>query len=224
MLEPLVNPRLFITKMLANAGKALKHVGFSFPFFSREASPLMSSESLWLLGTGFVCSNAKRGGREGEREHCRWRERTRLSSGAKLLGWETPVTVSDAATEGSEGGAVSYSHSAYRWLLTAGWSDWGPRRSHTAPREHMGKQNQSRTLIGRLQPPHPHAPLEKGPLCDWAHGCQACWLRGGRCWVSRGELASFCPWAHPLTKFSQLCAVSAAGVWEPQTPGLWLGV
>lgn len=32
--------------------RALKHVGFSFPLFSREASPLMSSESPWVLGTG----------------------------------------------------------------------------------------------------------------------------------------------------------------------------
>lgn len=48
------------------------------------------------------------------------REDRALSSGAKLLGWETPVTVSDAVTEGSEGGAVIYSHGADRWLLTAG--------------------------------------------------------------------------------------------------------
>lgn len=103
MLEPLVNPGLFKTKMLTDAGRALKHVGFFFPFFSREASPLMSSESLWLLGTGLVCSNAKRGGREGELDRCGWRERTGLSSGAKLLGWETLVTVNDTATEGQRG-------------------------------------------------------------------------------------------------------------------------
>lgn len=62
MLELPVNPRLFITKMLADAGKALKHVGFSFPFFSKEASLLMNSESLWLLGTGLVCGDARRWG------------------------------------------------------------------------------------------------------------------------------------------------------------------
>lgn len=71
--------------------RALKHVGFSFSFFSKEAFLLINSESRCLLGTGLVCHDPRRGYfGEVDTERGAWHSR-------KLLGSETAVTVTWAA-------------------------------------------------------------------------------------------------------------------------------
>lgn len=67
--------------------RALKHVGFSFSFFSKEVFLLINSESWCLLGTGIICHDPRRGDfSKVDTEREAWHSR-------KLLGSETAVTV-----------------------------------------------------------------------------------------------------------------------------------